>query len=121
MPTRLLLEQQSLIRGSCKNIPVPVFFCPHAVQKRGRIFTINICRQMSIHGESFHHDTQKKVSTNVWMGKPLHFPTQADRGSLYTTVKSMYVIHDGGVAPHCTITLKTFLKNDDYPEQKDRP
>jgi len=22
----------------------------------------------------------------------------------------MYVIHDGGVAPHCTITLKKFLK-----------
>jgi len=76
---------------------------------------------MSIHGESFHHDTKKKLSTNVWMGKPLHFPTQADRGSLYTTVKSMYVVHDGGVAPHCTITLKTFLKNDDYPEQEDRP
>jgi hypothetical protein len=52
------------------------------------------------------------------MGKPLHLPTQADRGSLYTTVKSTYVVHDNGVAPHCTITLKTFLKNDNHPEQE---
>jgi len=54
---------------------------------------------MLIRGQSFHHD-KKKLSTNVWMGKPLHFPTQPDRGSLYTRVKNMYIVHDGGVAPH---------------------
>jgi len=75
---------------------------------------------MLIHGESFHHD-KKELSTNVWMGKPLHFLTQPERGRLYTRVKSMHIVHDGGVAPHCNITLKTFLKNDNYPEQEDRP
>jgi len=55
------------------------------------------------------------------MGKPLHFPTQPDRGSLYTRAKSMYIVHDSVVVPHCNITLKTFLKNGNYPEQEGRP
>jgi hypothetical protein len=32
------------------------------------------------------------------------------------TVNSAHVVHDDGVAPHFTITPKTFL-NDKYPEQ----
>jgi hypothetical protein len=57
------------------------FLLSSCCSKMKQIFTINICSQMSIHGESFHHDTkEEKLPTNVWMSKPLHFPTKADMG-----------------------------------------